>query len=815
MGSSIIASLIPWSHVCRMLDKVQSSVRASKKEMLLKFIRQFRELLKKKLQEDPNAPDSFFPVMRILLPALDRARGAYGVKERKLAELYIRILGLKKEGNDAQKLLHFRKPNSSAGSESGDFAEVAYYVLKNRCPDKGDMTLHDEVERSLMTMLRSMTATEQKWLMRVLLKDMRLGIGQGAIFNAWHPDAKDFYDVNNNLEKVCKTLRDPTIRLHEIEVSLFSAFRPMLAQQAVLDKVETQMDHKPFYAETKYDGERSQIHKKGNVYKYFSRNFGEHLDVKNLREEGDWHVCFCVFDIVYLNGEVLSNLPLRDRIEKIKTVIKPLEGRVMLSTRTYVKSKEDVIRVLNEAIDKREEGVVLKDPDSVYRPASRKGGWIKVKPEYVNSLVPELDLVIIGGYYGKGRHQGVLSHFLLGVAVPSGVPGGKPREFHSFCRIGSGYTVAELGELVDKLSPHTKVGQQPKNVVVSREKPDVWIDPVKSYIVQVRAAEIVKSDLYQAKVTLRFPRVEKVRYDKPWYDTLTTTELDQLVKEASGKLATKHYIDGGDEPSAKRKTQAKIEQPSLPLHFRPADLSNVVKKGEIFSGLEMCVMGGSDDNTKQQLETLLVEHGGSFTQHPGQNTHCIVTNTMSIRVKNYSSKHNVVRPSWIEDCTKSSRLLPWGPLDVMHLQKKEKSHMRDLFDIFGDSYTEPANKKSLKRVMDNMKKESWTPLSAEEMCELDEKTCDPLETRGLFRLITAFFCNKEEHHLASLMLRLHGGSVTNTLDNATHVVTGKESIQRPSEMGGRHLVMSDWIYDCVEKGKLFEPRYYVPKLMLD
>ncbi|XP_042224034.1 DNA ligase 4-like isoform X2 [Homarus americanus] len=814
MGSSIIASLIPWSHVCRMLDKVQSSVRASKKEMLLKFIRQFRELLKKKLQEDPNAPDSFFPVMRILLPALDRARGAYGVKERKLAELYIRILGLKKEGNDAQKLLHFRKPNSSAGSESGDFAEVAYYVLKNRCPDKGDMTLHDvdlqltsiaenyaskkheEVERSLMTMLRSMTATEQKWLMRVLLKDMRLGIGQGAIFNAWHPDAKDFYDVNNNLEKVCKTLRDPTIRLHEIEVSLFSAFRPMLAQQAVLDKVETQMDHKPFYAETKYDGERSQIHKKGNVYKYFSRNAheftsnfggdrnsglftpylhplilphvkevildgemmgwskthksivskGEHLDVKNLREEGDWHVCFCVFDIVYLNGEVLSNLPLRDRIEKIKTVIKPLEGRVMLSTRTYVKSKEDVIRVLNEAIDKREEGVVLKDPDSVYRPASRKGGWIKVKPEYVNSLVPELDLVIIGGYYGKGRHQGVLSHFLLGVAVPSGVPGGKPREFHSFCRIGSGYTVAELGELVDKLSPHTKVGQQPKNVVVSREKPDVWIDPVKSYIVQVRAAEIVKSDLYQAKVTLRFPRVEKVRYDKPWYDTLTTTELDQLVKEASGKLATKHYIDGGDEPSAKRKTQAKIEQPSLPLHFRPADLSNVVKKGEIFSGLEMCVMGGSDDNTKQQLETLLVEHGGSFTQHPGQNTHCIVTNTMSIRVKNYSSKHNVVRPSWIEDCTKSSRLLPWGPLDVMHLQKKEKSHMRDLFDIFGDSYTEPANKKSLKRVMDNMKKESWTPLSAEEMCELDEKTCDPLETRGLFRLITAFF--KREHPTA-------------------------------------------------------------------
>lgn len=53
-----------------------------------------------------------------------------------------------------------------------------------------------------MVMLRKMTAVEQKWLIRVLLKDMRLGIGQNTIFNAWHPDAKDYYDVTNSLEKV-------------------------------------------------------------------------------------------------------------------------------------------------------------------------------------------------------------------------------------------------------------------------------------------------------------------------------------------------------------------------------------------------------------------------------------------------------------------------------------------------------------------------------------------------------------------------------------------------------------------------------------
>lgn len=97
-----------------------------------------------------------------------------------------------------------------------------------------------------------------------------------------------------------------------------------------------------------------------------------------------------------------------------------------------------------------------------------------------------------------------------------------------------------------------------------------------------------------------------------------------------------------------------------------------------------------------------------FSFHPiGQNTHCVVTDTISVRVKNYihSSKHNIVRPSWIIACTTSGHLLPWGPLEAIHLQDKEQEQMRDLFDEYGDSYTEPADEKGLKKIMDNMKKE--------------------------------------------------------------------------------------------------------------
>ena len=56
-----------------------------------------------------------------------------------------------------------------------------------------------------------------------------------------------------------------------------------------------------------------------------------------------------------------------------------------------------MVEALNAAIDRQEEGLVLKDPLSRYRPNERRAGWVKVKPDYVDSLVDDLDLLIIGG----------------------------------------------------------------------------------------------------------------------------------------------------------------------------------------------------------------------------------------------------------------------------------------------------------------------------------------------------------------------------------------------------------------------------------
>ena len=95
---------------------------------------------------------------------------------------------------------------------------------------------------------------------------------------------------------------------------------------------------------------------------------------------------------------------------------------------------QDCADALNEAIDNQEEGIVVKNPESVYRPNTRKGGWFKMKPEYIGGLMDELDVLIVGGYFGVGHRGGLMSHFLCGVAVPS-CDSEKPRVFHSFCKV--------------------------------------------------------------------------------------------------------------------------------------------------------------------------------------------------------------------------------------------------------------------------------------------------------------------------------------------------------------------------------------------
>lgn len=872
---------------------------------------------------------SLFPIIRLLLPQLDRERGSYGIKETVLARLFIRSLGLGEGSADAIRLKNFRAPKGlGSQSDTGDFAAVLYTIIQDRGYPDGQLSVDqinvflDQlveagaqggkralIETLLMDVFKKMNPVQVKWVVRIILKDMRLGLGQSTIFKAVHPDAKELYEVNANLAKVCDQLKDPSIRLNEIAVQLFHPFKPMLAERGVLERVEQQMGHKSFFIEVKYDGERLQIHKnEKDDYKYFSRNchdftsdFGESprewgsftqilsqclsshvhsvildgeicaynhqtdcltlkgdkMNIRGLKSDDPmYQQCLYAYDVLFLNGQVLTNKPLLERIEILKSVVQERKGRIHFAQRCEGSTKAEVIQALNEAIDRREEGIVLKDVLSIYKPNARSGGgWLKIKPDYSNQLTDQCDLVLMGGYYGTGRKgRGIISHFLLGlVAVDQekhkDVKCGSRREIHSFCRVGSGYSMKELYELLQRLEPHfirAKWDSGPSDDLVrvddfalrmGREKPDVIISPKKSVILQINAAEVIASDVYHTGCTLRFPRVEQIRTDKSLDDCMTTKDLETIRREAQGKLS-RRYVESeasSDEPSKKRRrqTNVKVSQTmGLAKAFGPAaDLSTVMIESHNLKD-QVIVIEPTNAILKARLEAIVIKHGGIVEQNPIEGrTFCYVETGLKMKAKSVvrSRKFDVVRHTWLLDCEDHYR--PFGPADMVCSTSDRAQEFKDQYDEFGDPFAFRSTLTSLKYSMGQVKALKKEAIVSRDV--IAEFECTQLANPskfGLFRQLTFYLDryaqigqssegNREEDCLhplehIELLIEFYGGKVIKddleNDDRLSHVVVSSSDLTRVSKLKALrrtktkkfHLVPESYIEQCVQDGNL-------------
>jgi len=362
--------------------------------------------------------------------------------------------------------------------------------------------------------------------------------------------------------------------------------------------------------------------------------------------------CFVIFDVLYVNGKCLINQPMVNRIKLLPEIMKEKYGYIMFHKREEGKTTNDIIKALEKIIELHGEGLVIKDPNSTYELGTRSKKWIKIKPEYVNSLCDELDVLIVGGYYGNGYRRGKISHFLCAV-LKDKIKNeddeddedddeknnyndndniGKLPHFLSFCKFGSGYSLNELEGLSKEKNGNWKP-LDPKNIpswltLEKKDIPDVYIPPDQSQIVQLKATEIVPSVSYSAGVTLRFPRFEKIREDKNYKNCLTLKELLQLQNLSSGRLQTKtlNYTNAesfsleGMSSKKRRRITAKSEI-TIMQSFVGADTSNIDKKDSLFDNIEFCVMPGINnekqpDLTKQKIEILIVEHGGKIIQNP-------------------------------------------------------------------------------------------------------------------------------------------------------------------------------------------------------
>ncbi|KAL4741955.1 DNA ligase 4 [Aspergillus similis] len=210
----------------------------------------------------------------------------YGMKEKIIGKMLVNIMKIDKNSEDGFNLLNWKLPGQSATSSmAGDFAGRCYDVVSKRPmrTEFGNMLIEEVNEKLdllssaskeeeqlpiLAEFYRRMNPEELTWLIRIILRQMKLGATERTFFDVWHPDAENLYSISSSLRRVCWELHDPNIRLDAEDrgVSLMQCFQPQLAQFQMqsLDRMIARMrpteDDPVFWIEEKLDGERMQLH---------------------------------------------------------------------------------------------------------------------------------------------------------------------------------------------------------------------------------------------------------------------------------------------------------------------------------------------------------------------------------------------------------------------------------------------------------------------------------------------------------------------------------------------------------------------------
>jgi DNA ligase-1 len=207
---------------------------------------------------------------------------------------------------------------------------------------------------------------------------------------------------------------------------------------------------------------------------------------------------FITFDILYLDGRLLMDQSLRERRAALNCLAEcsRQRGRSFLTTDvTEVTTAEQISAAFDAARNRRNEGIVLKDPESAYSPGRRGQWWLKLKTH-----LPTFDCVVTAAEYGHGKRRNVLSDYTFAVwdREPS-LPGA------ALVNVGkaySGCTDEEIAQLTEMFLQLSRAQYGRVHVV----EPTV--------VLEIACDQIQKSARHASGYALRFPRIKRIRSDK-------------------------------------------------------------------------------------------------------------------------------------------------------------------------------------------------------------------------------------------------------------------------------------------------------------
>ncbi|KAL9713673.1 DNA ligase (ATP) [Leucoagaricus gongylophorus] len=694
-----------------------------------------------------------YPVLRLLLPQKDRERAVYGLQEKNLAKIYIKLIPLGMRDPDAVRLLNWKRPTEREKA-SGDFHAVLFEVVSKRSSVIESSLSVEDLNHILDNLAQSMgkqdvqskilrqvynraTALEQRWIVRIILKDMQISVKEATVFSVFHPDAQDLFNTCSDLKKVAWELWDPSFRLDSENkaVQLLHVFAPMLCKRPTrkLEDTVREMGGSGFYIEEKLDGERMQLHKRGNEYFYGSRKgkdytylYGKHVGTGSLTPHIDnafdsrvddiildgemlvWdpvternlpfgtlktaaldksraklnpRPCFKVFDLLYLNGQSLIHKPLSFRKRNLKHCLKEIKGRIEHVIEYKGNTAKDIREHMNQILVARGEGLIIKHPLSKYVLNGRNMDWIKVKPEYMDDMGETVDVLVVAGDYGSGKRGGGVSALICAVFDDrrEDLDEDDEPKYSTFARIGTGLSYADYVWVRDKPWKAWNAQQQPSFLLTANrsqeDKGDVFLEPEASFLLKVKAAEIVSSDQYHLGFTMRFPRAVAIRDDLTIADCMTASAvLESLKTEKKRKMDS-------DIAGSKKKRKTVSKATMLPQYSGPS-MKDVSVQSDIFEGMKFVVVSDpksrTGDRDREALMKLIHAHGGSCAQIAKPDMLVVYGGTFTpydLKLIMDKNENDVIKPVWIE---KSIALGKRAPFDRKYFFHAASGRMSEL-----------------------------------------------------------------------------------------------------------------------------------------
>ncbi len=436
------------------------------------------------------------------------------------------------------------KSQTSFFSEELTLREV-YTSFETIAQSEGSKSQKERL-RIIQRLFSLATPLEGHYITGILLDDMRIGVGEGNVrdaiaraFLVSEELVEHAQQVLNDMGEVATLAIQGEEALSRVSLQVFHPVRMMLARQGTISQVLT--DAGTIAVEYKYDGARFQFHKKGEVARMYSRRLEDVTDslpdvVAMLLGATDHDVILDgeviavqdnrpmpfqavlkrfrrkhgvsdavdatslvpnVFDILYLDGEMLLTRPFSERREILEEVLRSYATPQLVSDDPLA-----VEQYYHEALDAGHEGVMLKLPSSRYTPGMRGKDWVKIKPE-----VDTLDLVVIGAEWGEGKRAHVYGSFLVAARTDD--------QLIPVSRVATGLNDETLAGLYDLL----------KEDVTHSEAKMVYFEP--RLVFEIGFSEIQKSPNYEGGYTLRFPRFIRVRDDKDLRESNTLADIGE------------------------------------------------------------------------------------------------------------------------------------------------------------------------------------------------------------------------------------------------------------------------------------------------